>query len=322
MPRWESNDSNQKRSEFFIQVSVCQAELVIWAVTAPLPVGSCAKVFDIVERIGHFANVLASQRREIVLDLIQREGTVRVRDLALMLDVSEMTVRRDLDTLAGEGLVAKVHGGARRINGRSSAEPGFEAKQRLQAAEKKAIARLAATLVEPGASVGLTAGTTTWTLVTELVQVPRLTIVTNAPSVAQVCYHSGRQDQTVLLTGGIRTPSDALVGPIATAALSSLHLDLVFMGVHGMDERLGYSTPNLAEAEVNRAFVASTPQLVVVADHTKWETAGLASIAHLGAASTVVSDDQLSERAQAILTEAGVDVLLARVDETGDEEDR
>jgi DeoR/GlpR family transcriptional regulator of sugar metabolism len=74
--------------------------------------------------------------------------------------------------------------------------------------------------------------------------------------VAPVCYREGPQDQPVLSTGGIRTPSDALVGPIATAALSSLHLDMVFMGVHGMDERLGFSTPNLAEAEVNRAFVA------------------------------------------------------------------
>lgn len=271
-------------------------------------------MFDIIDGIGHLSIVLASQRREVILDLVQRQGTVRVRDLAPTLDVSEMTVRRDLDILAGEGLVAKVHGGATRVDGRSSAEPGFEAKQRLQAAEKKAIAELAATLVGPGASVGVTAGTTTWTLVTELVQIPALTIVTNAPSVAQVCYHSGRQDQTVLLTGGIRTPSDALVGPIATAALSSLHLDLVFMGVHGMDERLGFSTPNLAEAEVNRAFVASTPQLIVVADHTKWETAGLASIAGLDAASTVVSDDQLSHRARTILTDAGVEVMVASVD--------
>ena len=231
---------------------------------------------------------------DVILDLVERQGTVRVRDLARTLEVSEMTVRRDLDTLAADGLVDKVHGGATRANGRSSAEPGFEAKQRLQAPEKQAIARLAASLVGPGASIGLTAGTTTWTLVTELVQVPALTIVTNAPSVAQVCYSHGRQDHTVLLTGGLRTPSDALVGPIATAALSSLHLDMVFMGVHGMDERLGFSTPNLAEAELNRAFVASTDNLVVVADHTKWETPGLASIAGLDAASAVVSDDGLA----------------------------
>lgn len=257
--------------------------------------------------------MLASQRRDVILDLIQSEGTVRVRDLARILEVSEMTVRRDLDALAGAGLIDKVHGGATRANRRSSAEPGFEAKQRRQSEEKKAIARVAGALVQPGASVGLTAGTTTWTLVTELIKVPGLTLVTNAPSVAQVCYRNGRQDQTVLLTGGIRTPSDALVGPIATATLSSLHLDAVFMGVHGMDERLGFSTPNLAEAEVNRAFVASTDALIVVADHTKWETPGLASIAGLEAASVVVSDDKLATRAQEILTDLGVDVLLAPV---------
>ena len=201
-------------------------------------------------------SVLASQRRDVILDLVQRQGTVRVRDLARTLDVSEMTVRRDLDVLAGDGLVDKVHGGATRADrpelGRARASrPSSDSRRPRRRPSPAWPPRWSS----PGASVGLTAGTTTWTLVTELVQVPALTIVTNAPAVAQVCYHNSRQDQTILLTGGIRTPSDALVGPIATAALSSLHLDLVFMGVHGMDERLGFSTPNLAEAELNRAFV-------------------------------------------------------------------
>ncbi len=257
--------------------------------------------------------MLASQRRDVILDLIQRQGTVRVRDLAPTLGVSEMTVRRDLDSLAADGLVDKVHGGATRANGRSSAEPGFETKQGLQAAEKRSIARLGASLVGPGASVGLTAGTTTWTLVNELVQIPDLTIVTNAPSVAQVCYASGRPDHTILLTGGIRTPSDALVGPLATASLASLHLDMVFMGVHGMDERLGFTTPNLAEAELNRAFLAATDKLIVVADHTKWETAGMVRITELENASAVVSDEMLAARARDALTDAGVELMLAPV---------
>ncbi len=260
-----------------------------------------------------FLSMLASQRRDLIVELVHRDGTARVRDMARLLGVSEMTVRRDLDVLAGRGLIDKVHGGATAANRRSSLEPGFEAKQRRQEAEKQAIARLAAGLVGSGASVGLTAGTTTWTLVTELVRLPDLTIVTNAPSVAQVCYQTGRQDLTVLLTGGLRTPSDALVGPIASGALASLHLDMVFMGVHGMDARLGYSTPNLAEAEVNRAFVRSTDHLTVVADHTKWETSGLAHIAPLDAAATVVSDDRLAPEAREVLTEMGVELRLAAV---------
>ena len=110
-----------------------------------------------------------------------------------------------------------------------------------------------------------------------------------------------------MLIGGIRTPSDALVGPLAVQALASLHLDQVFLGVHGMTERAGYTTPNLLEADTNRAFVEASQRLVVVADHSKWNTVGLASIAPLDAADTVVTDDGLDRRA--------IETLRAHVDD-------
>lgn len=252
--------------------------------------------------------MLATQRHELIVEIVHREGTVRVRDLAATLDVSEMTVRRDLETLADQGRLDKVHGGATAVDHRTTAEPGFEAKQRRQEAEKAAIAAAAVRGVRPGSSVGLTAGTTTWTLAAQLVDIDGLTVVTNSPLVAQVCYAAQWADFTVVLTGGVRTPSDALVGPLATTALSTLHLDVVFMGVHGMDAQHGYSTPNLAEAEVNRAFVGATDNLVVVADHTKWKTPGLAKVADLADAAEVISDDRLADDARD--TFADLDVQL------------
>ena len=92
--------------------------------------------------------------------------------------------------------------------------------------------------------------------------------------VADVVLSSGRPDQTVVLTGGIRTPCDALVGPVAVEALRTLHLDLVFLGVHGMDERRASPRPNLMESETDRALVEAGRQLVVVADHSKWGVVG------------------------------------------------
>jgi DeoR/GlpR family transcriptional regulator of sugar metabolism len=103
------------------------------------------------------------------------------------------------------------------------------------------------------------------------------------------------------LTGGIRTPSDALVGPVATAALRSLHLDAVFMGVHGISERAGFSTPNLMEADANRAFVAATDRLIVLADHTKWNVTGLSSIAALDQAETLITDTGIPTAAKTVL---------------------
>lgn len=236
------------------------------------------------------AGALAPQRQARIVDEVTRLGGVRVSDLTRLLGVSDMTVRRDLDALAGRGLVAKVHGGATTVESGTTEEPGFEAKAVRDLSEKEAIALRAADFVQPGSAVALTAGTTTWTLAAYLATIPSLTIVTNSMRVADVLHQRQRHDQTVIVTGGVRTPSDALVGPVAVATIRSLHLDVVFMGVHGIHVVAGLTTPNLMEAETNRAFVSAARRLVVVADHTKWGVVGLSQIAPLDAVDVWVVD--------------------------------
>src|SRR5688572_22657124 len=192
--------------------------------------------------------MLAQQRQTAILDLIRRHGGVRVSQLVRQFGVSDMTIRRDLEALAERGLVDKVHGGATIAGPGSTEEPGFDAKSVRQQAEKRHIAAHAATLVQPGTAIALSAGTTTAVLAGLLVDVPALTVVTNSIPVANVLYQAGRADQTVVLTGGVRTPSDALAGPVAEAAIASLNVDMLFLGVHGMSPRTGFTTPNLQEA--------------------------------------------------------------------------
>lgn len=240
--------------------------------------------------------VLQQRRQELLLEAVERDGAVRVSEMSLVLDVSEMTVRRDLGQLAEAGLVDKVHGGAVKRRHHATDEPGFDVKQNRQMLQKAAIARAACDMVEPASAVALSAGTTTWATAKLLARFDELTVVTNSPTVAQIFHRTPGCRVTVVLTGGVRTPSDALVGPLATAALSNLHVDMVMLGVHGMDER-GFSTPNLAEAEVNQAFVRAAGRVVVLADHTKWGTQGLATIAPLDAADLVISDDRLAPEA-------------------------
>ena len=244
--------------------------------------------------------MLARQRQELILDAVRTTGGARVSDLVDTLGVSDMTVRRDIEVLAGRGLVTRVHGGATAA-GSSVEEPGFAVKSGLHTAAKQAIATAAAARVEPGASVALSAGTTTHAVATALLGVPRLTVVTNSLRVAEVLHDSGRDDLSVILTGGERTPSDALVGPIAVAALRRLHVDWLLMGVHGMDAEAGFTTPNLVEAETNRALVASARRVAVVADNSKWGVVGLSTIAALSDVDVVVSDDGLESEARRIL---------------------
>jgi DeoR/GlpR family transcriptional regulator of sugar metabolism len=257
--------------------------------------------------------VLARQRQERILEEVRERGGARVSDLVELLGVSDMTIRRDIEALASRGLVEKVHGGATAATERAVDEPGFEAKSFRAQPEKEAIAAAAARLARPGTAIGVTAGTTTWALARYLRELPELTVVTNSIPVAEVMRHSGGTDPNVVLTGGLRTPSDALVGPVADAAIRSLHVDLLFMGVHGMDEHSGFTTPNLMEAETNRAFVRSARRLAVVADHTKWGVVGLSTMASLRDADILVSDDRLRADARELLAEHVGELVLAPV---------
>ncbi|WP_219418006.1 DeoR/GlpR family DNA-binding transcription regulator [Pseudonocardia nigra] len=241
--------------------------------------------------------MLARQRQELILDAVRTTGGARVSELVDRLGVSDMTVRRDIEALAGRGLVTRVHGGATAA-GSSVDEPGFAVKSGLHTAAKQAIAAAAAGLIEPGASVALSAGTTTHAAASALLPIPRLTVVTNSLRVAEVLHESPRDDLTVVLTGGERTPSDALVGPVTVAALRRLHVDWLLMGVHGMDAEAGFTTPNLVEAETNRALVASARRVAVVADNSKWGVVGLSTIATLDEVDVVVSDAELAPEAR------------------------
>ncbi|WP_062216277.1 DeoR/GlpR family DNA-binding transcription regulator [Streptomyces sp. NBRC 109706] len=266
-------------------------------------------------------NLLAGQRRALILDEVRRRGGIRVSELTRMLQVSDMTVRRDLDVLARQGALEKVHGGAVPVAERRTHEPGFEAKSALELSAKSAIARTAAGLASPGSAVALSGGTTTFALAHELLEVPELTVVTNSVRVADVFHHARQAAEPggpeavdaarVVLTGGVRTPSDALVGPVADAAIASLHFDVLFLGVHGISVEAGLSTPNLAEAETNRHFIRSARRVVVVADHTKWGTTGLSSFASLDEVDTLVTDAGLPDADREEIAEHLAELLIA-----------
>lgn len=255
--------------------------------------------------------LLARQRQELILAEVTRLGTVPVSDLMRLLDVSDVTVRRDLRALAEGGRIEKVHGGAVLSGGLSAVEPDFEQKAHHRLDQKDSIAAEVVGLIEPGSAIVLTAGSTTWRVARQLGAVGELTVVTNSIQVAAVLHANRWPELTVIQTGGIRTPSDALVGPIAVASIRSLHFDAVIMGVHGITERAGFTSPNLLEAETNQAFIAASERMIVVADSSKWGVAGLARIAALSEADVVVTDSDLPADARAALADQAISVRLA-----------
>jgi DeoR/GlpR family transcriptional regulator of sugar metabolism len=257
--------------------------------------------------------MLGALRRQLILDELQLNGSVLISRLADQLKVSEMTIRRDLAGLEIDGLLERVHGGAVLVQ-RGVEEPGFDKKVLVQQQEKAAIASLAATMVKPGSAIGLSAGTTTYMLALQLAQVGGVTVLTNSMKVWNELQRDGDGGSHVILTGGdFRTPSDALVGPTADATIRSMYVDVLFLGVHGMDPVAGFTTPNISEAETNRTFIGHARRVVVLADHTKWRTIGLHILGPLSAADTIITDQTLAPEGQQLLASQVDDLRVASI---------
>lgn len=237
--------------------------------------------------------MLAELRKSHILREVDLRGTVKTSDLVEILGVSDMTVRRDLAELDRQGLLIKVHGGATSL--RSTIEPAYAEKKSLNAEAKSAIARAAVARLAPGGSVAFSAGTTCTAVAELATNVPNLTVVTNSLRVADAFFAAG-SSSSVLLTGGTRTPSDALVGPLATRSLEDLHVDTLILGAHGAGLDTGLTTPNLSEARVNRALIAAARKVVAVFDHSKWGVTGLAGFAHWDEIDVVITDTGLDEQ--------------------------
>ncbi|MEU7445814.1 DeoR/GlpR family DNA-binding transcription regulator [Streptomyces diastaticus] len=211
--------------------------------------------------------MFAAERRQLILEMVRANGAVSLRELARVVQTSEVTVRRDVRALEAEGLLDRRHGGAV-LPGGFTRESGFPQKSHLASAEKTAIADLAAGLVGEGEAVVVGAGTTTQELARRLARVPGLTVVTNSLLVAQALAHANRVE--VVMTGGtLRGSNYALVGSGAEQSLQGLRVSRAFISGTGLTAERGLSTSNMLSASVDRALVQAAAEVVVLADHTK-----------------------------------------------------
>jgi DeoR family fructose operon transcriptional repressor len=256
------------------------------------------------------SNMFAEERKHHILQVLDQGDAVRVSDLSRVLRVSEASVRRDLSDLAEAGLLKRTHGGA--IGPHAGAyEPSSSEKDDRYRAEKAAIARMAADMVQDGEVILLDAGSTTLAIARLLKSRRNLTVVTNSLSVASELASSRVE---VLVAGGsVRPPMRALVGPVAEAALADLHADRLFLGANGVDLRKGVTTPNLVEAQTKRAMVESAREVVVVADHSKAGRVTFSRVCSLDRVSALITDDAAPPTFIQALENQGVKVYVAAI---------
>ena len=243
-----------------------------------------------------------TERLGRILELLARDGTVTVVDLAPELGVSEATVRRDLQALGEQRLLERSHGGAV-AHGTAHELPVRYRTGRSD--EKRRIARAAAELVTDGIAIGLTGGTTTTEVARMLVARQELTVVTNALNIAVEL--AVRPDLKLIVTGGVaRSASYELVGSLADTTLRGLYVDVAFVGVDGVDAERGLTTQNEVEAATDRALIARAKRTIVVADASKLGRVAFAEIAGVDRADQLITNTGADEEQVERLRAAGL----------------
>jgi DeoR family transcriptional regulator of aga operon len=246
-----------------------------------------------------------ADRLGAILERLAGNGSVSVTEIAGDLDVSAATIRRDLELLESQRLLARTHGGA--IAHGVLYELPLRYKSARNQQQKVRIAREAGARIAEGAAVGLTGGTTTTEVARTLADRPRITVVTNALNIASEL--AVRPNLKLVVTGGVaRSESYELVGPLAEQSLADLNLDVVFIGVDGIDPDAGLTTHHEVEARTNRSLLERTHRVVVVADSSKIGQVAFARICPLSAVTEMITDTGADREMLERISEAGVQV--------------
>jgi DeoR family transcriptional regulator of aga operon len=256
----------------------------------------------------------AAVRRERIAALVEEQGFVRVTDLRDRFGISEVTLRADLDALAGASVVQRIHGGAIAGRGARTAEQPFEKVSLAGAEQKRAIGRAAADLVQSGQAVVLDVGTTTTAIAGALIartELQDVVIITNALNIA-VAFEAVIPRFTVIVSGGTLRPlQHSLVDPLAGAVLDHIHADLAFVGCSGVDASTGITNVNLPEADVKRRMLNSASRSIVVADGSKLGLSYHSRVAPLSGVDALITDGGAAPEEVAKLERAGLAVMLA-----------
>lgn len=247
------------------------------------------------------------ERQHAVWQQVQQEGRVNVVDLADSFDVTSETIRRDLSVLESGGLVRRVHGGAVPVD-RLIFEPGLEERAHQMTGEKVRIAEAAQHELPEKGAIFLDAGSTTAQLAERIPTTSRLTIATDSLPIALTLTQ--RRNVTVMMTGGrIRGRTQAGVDDWALRNLESLRVDIAFVAANAVSVDHGLGTPDASEAAVKRAIVAAGERVILLADHTKFETKSLLSYARITDVDLVITGNEIDNLIAQAVVDSGVELV-------------
>ncbi|WP_353182138.1 DeoR/GlpR family DNA-binding transcription regulator [Parapedobacter lycopersici] len=250
------------------------------------------------------------ERHQYIMRQLQQKGVVNVLELCRQLDVSSVTIRKDLKLLEERQLLFRTHGGATQVNPYTTDRTVFE-KEKIQTAEKLAIAREAASLIIDNDSVIIASGTTVQAMAKEIQPNLNLTVVTSALNVAvQLVKHP--HVEILQLGGTLRKSSTSVAGMYAERILADFFCSKLFLGVDGIDLDFGLTTTNAQEAHLNRKMMEVSQKVIVLADSTKFGKRGFGRICGIEEIDRIITDKGISPHTVKELERAGVKVTVVQ----------
>jgi DeoR/GlpR family transcriptional regulator of sugar metabolism len=246
------------------------------------------------------------QRHRFIIEQIEERGSVNVIELAESLDVSDMTIRRDLTELEKAGNIRRIHGGAVSIRGRSF-EPPLALRSGENLSTKQMLGKYASKMMTEGDSVTLDVGSTIYELAVNLNEISNITIVT--PSIPIASLFFARSDICLILPGGIVRPGEtSMVGDLARRNLEILYVDRLFLGVGAVDARAGLTEYNMDDAAVKQTMIKNAKEIIVVADASKFQKIAFAFVAPFTVLHHFITNEEPPKELIASLKSSGVTI--------------
>lgn len=253
--------------------------------------------------------LIPAERRNAIYEILRSQGIVRVSALSARLNVSEITIRRDLELMEADGLLERTHGGAV-FNQHIHLEPRYSEKHRTHQVEKRCIGAAASSLIEDSDTLFINSGSTTLQIFRYMSERQNLKIITsNMGAFLEI----QPPDLDLIMIGGLYRPqSNSLVGELAMLCLQQVYAGKCFIGVDGISLKYGVTTPNVQEAAIARMMIERTRGLVVVvADHSKFGVVADFVTAPLEKVHVLVTDSGIHSEHVQSLQERGIRVLIA-----------
>ncbi len=250
-----------------------------------------------------------AERHKYILDTLKKDGFIKVADLAKSLEVTSVTIRKDLKYLEEKKLLYRTHGSASPINPLASDLNVME-KEKMKKDEKRRIAFAACNLIEENDSIIIASGSTVYTFAENIKPINHLTVVTASLKVSILLNEMNNVD-ILQLGGTVRKNSCSVVGDYTSRFFEDITCSKLFLGVDGIDPEHGITNSNIEEAQLNKRMMGASLRTIILADSSKFGRRGFGKICNLDQVDVIITDSGISESMAKIIEESGIELIIA-----------